>query len=306
MQATFTFCLSEAAQRAQMMATGQPVARKQTTTEDVPVDWLTSRFCNISPEGRISFDLTQATHISENGRIGSYSWNHVGPELDAQPASGLEALQTLTDAIVAECAKQSAAYAVRQAEIAEENKRRAVEEAQRQARWAEEKRVKDEADAIAKIAADAKEALKTAAIDAFVAASGDAMLIQQHEDGLLCRRTIIARMAGAAFDAAGLPAAVSRPPVCEDVDCPCRDHGVSCIPPEVYARWKAITGVSDTAALAEFEPPAAELTVEFHSVRQCNGDGNYDDDEDRAGPVEYHAVVTIQSGPFEFVRRILL
>lgn len=281
MQATFTFCLSEAAQRAQMMATGQPVARKQTTTEDVPVDWLTSRFCNISPEGRISFDLTQTIH------------SNVGPELDAQPASGLEALQTLTDAIVGECAKQSAAYAVRQDEIAEENKRRAVKEAQRQARWAEEKRVKDEADAIAKIAADAKEALKTAAIDAFVAASGDAMLIQQHEDGLLCRRTIIARMAGAAFDAAGLPAAVSRPTVCEDDDCPCGYHGVSCIPPEVYARWKAI------------EPPAAELIVEFHSVRQCNGD-DYDDDEDRAGPVEYHAVVTIQSGPFEFVRRILL
>ena len=105
----------------------------------------------------------------------------------------------------------------------------------------------------------------------------------------------------AALDACGVPAACPDPVLCVNSECPCEDSTVDCIPPAIYRTWKAFT-------LPEGS------TVEFHRVRNClrtDGEPDYDNDllaryRETAGPTEYHAVVTISSGPFQFTRRIKL
>jgi len=57
MQATITYLLTEQAQRAQMAATGQPVARKQTITVEVPTEDL--GLMEVADDGTPYLDLTQ-------------------------------------------------------------------------------------------------------------------------------------------------------------------------------------------------------------------------------------------------------
>jgi hypothetical protein len=62
MQATITFLLSEQAQRAAMVATGQPVTRKQSITIDVAAEDL--QYYPIASDGSITVDLVNGTHIA--------------------------------------------------------------------------------------------------------------------------------------------------------------------------------------------------------------------------------------------------
>ena len=383
MQATFTYLLTEQAQRAQMAATGQPVARKQAVVEELPLEFLASPYTAIAADGSITVDLTQTVRLNERGEVSRGSnWTSIEPELDAQPESGCAALRSLIAALAAKRASTAEQYRLRQSEIAERDQREnATRTAAREARRATNQQLIDAfladpaaravhiaeypwthigtpfagiaapivpdwvdlgsddnrvrihmdvmgADAIVALVrvarqrndadAAAKEALKAAAIDAFVAASGDAWLIGQHKEGLLCRKTIISRMATAALDACGLPAACPDSIVCNNRECPCEDSTVDCIPPAIYRTWKAFT-------LPEGS------TVEFYRVRNCfqlyidHRDGTSSAAEDcgderfrwaphhqpleageTAGPTEYHAVVTIPSGPFQFTRRVKL
>ena len=367
MQATITYLLTEQAQRAQMAATGQPVARKQVVVEELPLEFLASPYTAIAADGSITVDLTQTVRLNERGEVSRGSnWTSIEPGLDAQPESGCAALRSLTAALAAKQASTAEKYRLRQSEIAERDQREnATRTAAREARRATDQQLIDAfladpaaravhidigtpywvdlgsddnrvrihkdvmgADAIVALVrvarqrndadAAAKEALKAAAIDAFVAASGDAWLIGQHKEGLLCRKTIISRMATAALDACGLPAACPDPIVCNNRECPCEDSTVDCIPPAIYRTWKAFT-----------LPEGSK--VEFYRVRNCfqlyidHRDGTSSAAEDcgderfrwaphhqpleageTAGPTEYHAVVTIPSGPFQFTRRVKL
>ena len=353
MQATITYLLTEQAQRAQMAATGQPVARKQAVVEELPLEFLASPYTAIGGDGSVTVDLTQSVRLNERGEVSRGSnWTSIEPELDAQPESGCAALRSLTAALAAKQASTAEKYRLRQSEIAERERENVTRTAAREARRATNQQLidafladpaaravhiaeypwthywvdlgsvrspvrihkdvmgEDAIVALARVArqrndadAAAKEALKTAAIDAFVAASGDAWLIGQHKEGLLCRKTITSRMATAALDACGLPAACPDPVLCVNSECPCEDSTVDCIPPAIYRAWKAYTLPEGSA-------------VEFHRVRNClRTDGEPDcwpcwNDErgepETAGPTEYHAIVTISSGPFQFTRRIKL
>jgi hypothetical protein len=156
---------------------------------------------------------------------------------------------------------------------------------------------REQADADAKDAKDAAlTAQKAEAMDAFVAASGDELLQQQYADGLCARSVIVSMMASAALDAAGLPGACPAPTACDDSGCPCADTKVDTIPPAVYAAWKAIGPLPEGS------------TAEFREVRNCtmDDDDQYDGDTETAEPTEYHALITVPSGPFRFVRRIKL
>jgi len=55
MQATITYRLTEQAQRAQMAATGRPVARKQTITVEVPTEDL--GLMQVTETGELYLDL---------------------------------------------------------------------------------------------------------------------------------------------------------------------------------------------------------------------------------------------------------
>jgi hypothetical protein len=66
MQATYKFLLSEQGQRAQMAATGQPVAREQKRIEDFDSAWLTSPFVHIDPAGLITVDLGTCLRVGSD------------------------------------------------------------------------------------------------------------------------------------------------------------------------------------------------------------------------------------------------
>ncbi len=66
MQATITYLLTEQAQRAQMAATGQPVARKQTHTIDITPEDLP--LLDVDAEGRVYLDLATPVQISSDVR----------------------------------------------------------------------------------------------------------------------------------------------------------------------------------------------------------------------------------------------
>jgi len=146
-------------------------------------------------------------------------------------------------------------------------------------------------DEAAKAARDkAVEDAKTVAIEEFVATCGESIR-QQYDDGLLCRKTIVTMLADAAL--ATLPSSCPDSVVCRDSDCPCGDGEVECIPPHVYEAWKRLTVPEGTK-------------VEFHCVRNCRGLEDYEECEERADRMEYHAILTVPHGPFSFTRRIKL
>ena len=292
MQVTITYLLTEQAQRAQMAATGQPVARAHTVTEEIPVELLDSPLARIDETGAISFNLSQPIGVHRDGTLSgsAYGYGTVYPQFSAMPESGLSAIRTRMaeiEAYQAQMRSAAADAATRQAEL----DRLDAEQREKQ---------KIAADEAASIKA-ATEAAKAAAIDAFVGQSGDAMLIEQHAARLLCRKTVISLMAGDCLDRY-LPAECPDSVVCENSRCPCMDTRQDCVPPDIYAAWKAM-GDMPTGT-----------TVEFRKVRKCLSDEDTegafkclsDEDTEGAGPVEYHAIVTIPSGPFQFERRIKL
>ncbi len=148
----------------------------------------------------------------------------------------------------------------------------------------------------------AKEQLKQDYIDQWIAEHADADTQQQHSEGLLCRKAAVNLIAGAAFEAAGVPEKVpeSSGTTCEDTDCPCCDTVVDCVPRRVYPAWRAMK-----AKIPE------GFAVEFRKRRDClQADieryGPADDNVATAGPVYYVATVTMPHGPFTFERTVKL
>jgi hypothetical protein len=153
----------------------------------------------------------------------------------------------------------------------------------------------------------AREREKQKTIDAWIAENASPEIQEQHKAGLLCRKTAVSMIAEYALDSAGVPSAIEDPKVCDDSSCPCYDKIVECIPTAVYQIWKGIR-FSVCAESPEFH--GVRESAEFHEVRPCLRGEEYDscgdEGEETAGPVEYHAVVTIPYEPFEFTRRIHL
>ena len=155
--------------------------------------------------------------------------------------------------------------------------------------WRAELDRRKQADADAK---PAREQAKSDAIVAFIAASANRSCSNSLLMGCCAASTFSRSWLRAAFDGAHIPDEMAAPTVCADSGCPCCDKQVDCIPPEVYTRWKAIG------------PLPEGVTVEFRACRDCREDPNAEDPDERAEPLEYHAIVTLPSGPFQFVRRI--
>lgn len=326
MQATITYLLTEQAQRAQMAATGQPVSRKQTVNVEVAPEDL--GLLHISDDGMPSLDVSvRAGYTSHGPSLRAAGWEQLpGTPADlAAPAFFIDVLADLKrgSAILSERNAAAAAILVENGEYNRAQADLAYQEFLRNPNarldphnnirgvgvrspadwwphqhdaWTAEIRRRNDADATEKkTAAAAIEQAKLAAIDAFIASTSDTLMIQQHTDGLLSRRDAIAMMAKSALDAANLPAECPDSVVCGNSDCPCKDHIVEVIPIEVYARWKSIGPLPENA------------TITFHAVRNClrDDDGDYPPSApENAGPLEYQAVITIPSGPFQFVRRI--
>ena len=314
MQATITYLLTEQAQRALMAATGQPVSRRQVhvidvTTDQLPYLWVRwdgsldkdlaigVEVCNAPDlsyetlDGAAEFaryvdaiarDIERARQKVETERAAKDARNAKLQASDGDIAAWIDSLPDGSDEWNIITKAQQSLHLPGDAQLP-----LAVQAFDRLVLRNKSLVARNEAAKAAKTAE--AEAAKAAAIDAFVGQSGDAMLIEQHAARLLCRKTVISLMAGDCLDRY-LPAECPDSVVCENSRCPCMDTRQDCVPPDIYAAWKAMG-----------EMPTG-TTVEFREVRNCLSD----EDTKGAGPVEYHAVVTIPSGPFQFERRIKL
>lgn len=329
MQAKITWTLTESAQLAQMAATGQPVARKQTHVIEVsPADLELLR---ADEAGNLSAEID---HTRINYIIDAVPRVQVG-------ATPEEAWAAYKAAYVARKAKIEAARADEERGIA---RRLAETEAADAAAAAWIDARSDEYDpwnvlpqAISaagirtpdmdaklplaraayerlkarsaahlerkKAAAAEREAAKEAYINEWIEKNADADTQQQHRDGLLDRKAALALIAGEAFAAAGVGDAY-EPVICDDASCPCRREDIDTLPREAYAAWRQMK-----AALPE------NVSAAFEVVHQCMRD-EYSNEgreaprwlsqgEEAAAP-QYAALIKLPVGPFTFKRLVRL
>ena len=299
--ATIFFRLSPAGQKAAMLS-GFTAAREQSITGLIDAGDLD--LCMIAPDGALlcaaypiwarNAPSGLARYLTGDER--SFCWGaNVLHTLGTSPRG----VQRNVDDLEFDAAPASAAYLM--AEIRAKVAAIKAQDAAEAARRAEAERERNEARAATTAAADRKKAAeaaleqaKTDAIAAWVAGCGDTLLQQQYTDGLLARKDVVSLMAAEALDAAGLPAESGEPKTCQDLDCPCGEDTVATISTEVYARWKTIGPLPEGS------------TVKFLRVREHFGSDDGNLDAETAGPVEYHALVTVLLGPFRFTRRIKL
>jgi len=321
MQATITYLLTEQAQRAQMTATGQPVARKQVATVEVSAEDLELFPVSESGEIKVELDRGYETDLmvklkagGMDGRQNHSSLYAYTPDqinnIAATLRVGLVKLaenQERDKALLAENGRKNrerteAAYRAFLADpTARIKSARDVVEAVSPAAWWPENHAefvaeiarRNKADRDAEdVAKAAKEAAKQSYIAAWVAANGDELTRAQFDDGLLCRETLISMIADAAFTAAGV-GATYRYTICDNMRCPCGKEKLACIPPSDYAKWSVIK-----AKLPE------SATVEFLGITPCPGDEGYESEDNPEAVI--CAKITIPHGPFSFTRTIEL
>ena len=346
MQATITFCLTEAAQRAQMAATGTPVARKQTVVEDVPVELLSSPLCRVDEQGTVEFNLTANINLSEEGKIGGYGYAVIHSAFAAMPESGLVAIQDLAQRVADKSAKLATAYAesqaarkAREAEVAAENAAKAAKiDAARQAFLSDPAARAERIESYYFVFGDVRiddydtlqiarkrrdtdqetaETAKQQYIDAWIAAlvvppvwevqSEPIRLVkQQHADGLLCRKAALELIADFVFTAAGVPEAAKV-----DTDF-CDSSSCPCGSRDLdclpRAQYPAWCTIRDSIAtyLEAEGRPIDDFTVSFSRVRECARKLEECYDGEPAGPPIYLAEIGIQTGPFKFERTVRL
>lgn len=323
MQAKVTYLLTEQAQRAHMLSTGRPIARKQEVVEDVPNDLLSSKFCRIGQDGSIAFDLEDNAGIvayvsTEFGR------ERVGTAFDCAPRSAEAAIREMEERIRAQQAAADARKEQRRIEQAED---RAKEAKQKEAERAkeqlvidafladsskladergeyyakidgvriEDQAVADEANRRYEAAEQAKDADKKAFLESWLAEHGTEADRRQYADGLLCRRELLTLVADKSFSDAGVPEEHATSEVCQHSDCPCTDHWTECLPREVYPVWQALK-----ARLPQ------GTTWRFSEVRECLRSTPYREDEETAGPAYYTVDLTMPAGPYKFERKVSL
>lgn len=325
MQATITYLLTEQAQRAAMVATGQPVARKQTMTIEVPAEDL--GIFPVKDDGTIVVDVSgwTVTGYGPIMRAGGWSgWNGeygiaantIDPPFIADYKRGSEIVAT-REREKAETIKANGAHNRAMAEAAyqrllidpdlrAESARSFTADIKLPADFypdalpelVAELARRSKSDSDAKIAAKlAAEAAKQEYISQWIADHGDDILRAQFADGLADRAQIVAMIAAQAFDSAKAPAGIRDSVVCDNSGCPCCENTVSALPTPVYSEWRKIK-----AGLPEGS------SAEFRRVRDCLRDSAdwEESDEDSASEAYYAADVTIPHGPFRFTRRIKL
>jgi hypothetical protein len=316
MQATITYLLTEQAQRAQMAATGQPVARKQVLTVEV------------APEDIDLFLIDEAGNLS----LDASKWGYQDSLAAAGwKANGSETLAATPNPDVIGDLKRG--RAIREAEKLEkeritrensEHNRRVTEEAYKrflsdpQARgdnyggpkvegllspadwwpsqheeFTAEIRRRSEADALAKKAAEEqKELAKQAFINEWIENNTDEETHQQHADGLLARKDALELIANSTLDPIA-PKYVPR--VCEDRDCACGRKDIDTLPRAIYPALKTLK--------AKLPPNSI---IEMERVRECLRDADgFAEDKEATAP-RYAATIKVPVGPFVFERLVRL
>lgn len=332
MQATITYLLTEQAQRAQMAATGQPVARKQTVTVEITTDIFrdgtAAGVLEIGADGSVTADLTYDRAIWGTKIAGpidtpslssdplDYLTRRIADVLCAHKAHeqecavALEQLRELHRQFLAGEAPNVKPYrhgnipaldhGIRYAPyyLPADDPLRAELDAWMTARE------REQAAATRRKEADerAKEQAKTDAIAAWVREHGTDSQRARLADGLLPRKEVLTAMAEFAFAQAGVPEHWDYR-VCDDRAHKCGAVAeLTSLDEAAYERWVKIR-----ATLPE------GYTVTFWRVRECLLDGEdaetaeyrNPDEPTVAEPVTI-ASITIPFGPFAFERDVRL
>jgi len=270
MQATITYLLTEQAQRAQMVATGQPVARRQVAIVEVsPEDFP---LLDVADDGTLFLDLSDTASMDV--------------------ADSLDVLSKIRE-------EQAAAEAAKIAAQTKKLQEQAAAEAAKIA--AKNKKLQQQADAAAaeeakRIADDVKDKAKSDFIAAWIAQHADDQTREQFAEGLLSRAAALTLIADDLFSSHGIIPNADVPDTCRDSDCPCCDSSVETLPRRIYPRWRELKGKLPEGS-----------TVRFSKVRECLRDEERYDDGETAGPVYYTANLTVPCGGlFQFECRVKL
>ncbi len=334
MQATITYTLSEKAQLAQIKATGQPVAKKQTHVIDVDTDDID--LLRAAPDGtlfrddldfldigtgRISVEeVSAASTPTEAWRIYKAVYQRERQKREAEARKKQNEEAELAKRIAAiEAADQAAANVLdmrtaTSADNVADAKKAALKAVGVDSSgipymrypdlpllWAAGERFEKRVEAAKKEKQDAehaKEAAKTQFIAEWIADHADQDTQEQFHDGLLSRKTAIELIADIAFDEANIPNAFT-PRTCQDSSCCCSNQYVDTVPRKVYAAWRALK--------ANLNIPAS-TTVKFSRIVECPEPVNeYEEEKERTEPAPiYTAEIYLPYGPFEFKREIVI
>lgn len=317
MQATITYMLTEQAQRAQMVATGQPVPRKQTDTVEVALEDLDC--WPIAADGSIRVDLTAGYYPSAgiNSKGTDFAAAPDFPALvRAERARDAEAKKKKRAELETELADQIAAcqrFLANPALRSRPGSDWTIIDGTRVQRtdtqyhlgcplWGEvlaevERRTEIDAAAAAaaaeikKAADSAREVAKSEYVADWIIHHTDDLTRRQQADGLLSRSGALAIIAASVFD----PIAEKyNPAICDDSSCPCGRNDIDSLPTSVYPRWLQIKS----------KLPGGS-TVEFERVRECLRDAaGFVEEGDGAAVASYAAVLKVPVGPFTLERRV--
>jgi len=328
MNARITYCLTEAAQRDAMAATGVPVARIQTIDAEIPTGDLD--LFAIAADGTPSLDMSVPSHRHLNVLVPGWSSS---PYLWASTQSYESIIAHLRAAYAARDARDAAATTAGQAAIAAEaeydctlaaaldalqvtaesdrvqrtpaadpvHPRRLsmpahmplsrTAQAAYCARWDGQRKAEAEAAAAAE---QAKDAAKLAAISAWITRHGTLLQQARHADGLLPRAEATRLMAAWVMFQYSVPDEDDAQ-VCTHTDCPCSEFEYTSLPESAYEVWVAVRD-----GLPE------DHTVTFWRVRECPPADEYGGRDGSTPSYHMAAYITIPYGPFQFTRQIRL
>ena len=338
MQATITFCLTEAAQRAQMVATGQPVARKQTVTVDVPAEDL--EYYPILPTGAIVLNLCTSDGLEGDLRaLRAYNYEftaapHV-PDLVRKWRGLIQAIETAivgSDALLAE--KIDALPPERQSQGVESRIRRMLDTI-----------------AIPKCPPEINPRYSDSALRAVIrklplAVAADERWVARSREAIGKQDAAIAAERAAKIAADTAAEAAKQDAIAawvESLDSEfadlkaqfadglaCRKALLSMMADVAFAAAGIGKGANVPSTCANRECPCCDTTLDclpgnvysawralksglpagahvaFSYVRECQRDEDWDGEGDSAGPAYYTADIAMPYGPFTFSRRVRL
>lgn len=282
--------LTEQAQRERMLATGQPVARKQEQMVDLSAE---------------DFALAQVD-VDGNAKIevwnGEFPWSedcrvvldhvHKSREDDArqreerkvQEAQAREKRIAQLEADALAFFDDPSARLSDSATYSWPRDNAVIDQ------YAREVLRRNETDREAKRQAEAQlEEEKLAYIVAWVAEHGDEDLKAQLADGCLDRAETLGMIATEFFAGLGVPAE-HEVDTCSDRSCPCGSSHKDSLPREVYPAWRNIKSLLPTGS-----------TWTFSAAMDCPHDNEYEDGFE----AEYYvADLVVPCGPFKFERRV--
>lgn len=282
--------LTEQAQRERMMATGQPVARKQEQMVDLSAEDFA--LAQVDVDGNAKIEVWNGEFPwAEDCRV-VLDYVHKSREDDARQREErkVQEAQARAKRIAQLEADALAFFDDPNARLSDSATYSWPRDNAVIDQYAREVLRRNESDRQAKREAEARlESEKLAYIAAWVGERGDENLRAQLADGCLDRAETLGMIATEFFTGLGVPAE-HEVDVCSDRACPCGSSRKDSLPQKIYPAWRNIKSLLP-----------AESTWTFSAAMDCP----HDDEYEGGFEAEYYiADLVVPCGPFKFERRV--